>query len=236
MKKSVFFLAVCCLLLTSCKSTKIKPPRERDEFYLADLEDFELDKVSCLSAFGKSDAKATELYFYASPRTNNIYFYFKLGIDQVRVSFTYAERCAIYESFNRYLEIIQNSKLDNRNPTKKNSFNIGKTDLGWGMGGISRIVNTEYSTNYQFLEKNKPYFKVQFYSAQVETEKNIGSPYFAIYMSPAQIRKVMEICDQDKIISEIDRVLNEAYIFDNTDIVYSDSEVETPDYSFNDDE
>lgn len=239
MKKTVIILlTLFTVFITSCGSTKIKPVREPDETYLADIDTFELGNVNCLTAFGKSKAKVTDIYFLINPRTNELILRFRLGIDLMELVYTYSERENIDNTFTTYLEDIQNPKLPNIKPNKKNSYLLVRDGyVGWGLTTIGHTVyNAEYFTNYEFLEPNKPYFKIQYYSAEEKDKKDVLSPYFAIYLTPAQIRKIREICNQNRIQEEVDKVLKEAYTFDDFEYSYSDSEEDEPAYIFDDDE
>lgn len=231
MKKTVIILlTLFTVFITSCGSTKIKPVREPDEFYLADIAEIELGNINCLVAYGKSKAKVTDVYFYINPRTNEVCARFRLGIDVIELVYTYSERSNINNTFSTYLEDIQNPKLANRKTNKKNSYLVVNDGyVGWGLSSIShRVYDTTYFTNYEFLEPNKPYFKMQYYSSEEKDKKDVLSPFFAVYLTPAQIRKIREICDQNRIQEEVDKVLKEAYTFDDFEYNFFDSD--EPDY------
>lgn len=215
-------ILICILLLASCNSTgRLAERKTPGENYLADIDEFSLGNINCFAGFGISKAKVTDIYFYCDPRTNEIAARFQLGIDVVGIRFTYAERQKLAQSFETYLEAVQNPKLENRKPTKKNAFYNSTVFVAWGVAGFTHSVDAApYWTNYEFIEENKPYFKLQLQSAPEKGKEDINSPAASIYLTPAQIRKIMEICDQNLIQQEVDRVLAEAYTFDSVDYFF----------------
>ncbi len=229
MKKILSFLLLAGIVLfTSCKTTRLTPQRQPDEFFLADLNEMDLGTISCLTAFGKTKTKATDVTFSINPRTNELVVRFRLGIDVIELVYTYAERNKINDTITTYLEDVKDSNLAHRKPNKKNSYILFKDGyVGWGLTLIShRVYDVLYFTNYEFLENNKPYFKMQYYSSKEKEKKDIGSPYFAIYLTPVQLRKIREICDQDAIMEKVNAKLSAVYTFDDEDDGFFDSEEE----------
>lgn len=228
MKRVIFVIALTCLLiLSSCTSTgRIAEQKTPGENYLADIDEFKLGNINCLSAFGIGKAKVTDIYFYCDPRTNEVAARFQLGIDVVGIRFTYAERQNLFDSFETYLEAVQNPQLEKRKPTKKNAYYNSTTFVAWGTTGFTHSVDASpYWANYEFLEENKPYFMLQFVATPEKGKEDISSPHCCIYLTPVQIRKIMEICSQDVIQQEVDRVLAEAYTFDTVDYFFEEAPV-----------
>ena len=226
---------IAFLFLTSCASSKTKEPRQMDDTFLADLEDFDLGEISIQTSLNKNQPKVTQVSIQCTPRSNTIKFYFKLGMDTMGINFTYNERMALNQVFDEYITQINEGRLENRKPTKKNAYSIGNFTVAWGVLGLTHYVDTTYYTNYKFVEERKPYFIIQAESSVERTEsgQNYNSPTFTIYLSPAQIQKLREICSQQKLVDYVNSVYTDAYDFyiENDEVInepvtYFDDEVE----------
>lgn len=220
------------ILLTSCAS-KQKAPRQPDENFLADISNFQLGEINCYCTGDITKPKITNFSFSISPKTNNILVKGHVGLNTVLFSLSYAERLKINESFNTYLEDIKNTKLENRKPKLKNSYTNGYTFVQWGAAGLSHEVDSTYFTNYEFItltDKSQPYFYFLVDSAAEENSEHIYSPRLKIYLSPAQIKTIIELCSQDRIQQEVNNILSQANTFyddeDFTEINYFSEEDE----------
>lgn len=231
--KIVTVCLFCFVLFSSCASKSGVSNRQPDDNFLADLDEFYLGDLNILSSYNKKKPSATEIAFYCNPRTNNVKLRFKIGMDYIGLTIPYSERVKIGNSFDEYTEAIKNPKLENIKISKKTAFQTGEIGIGWGVIGISNEVDTTYLASYQFIENNKPYFALKFESTR-EIKENVQgnpSPVFTLYLSPAQIRKVRDLCSQDVLVDIVNSKISSAYEYDditdeNTDVpfVFDDDE------------
>ena len=77
--------------LTSCAS-KEKPPRVRDETFIADIPPFEVGTFHLYAAFGLTKPKIYDFTAYFYPRSNMLYFTGRIGLDALNVGFSFTER------------------------------------------------------------------------------------------------------------------------------------------------
>ena len=213
MKKNSIFclLIIFCLFLSACASNK--PPRERSDDYIADVNIFEVGTVHLYTTINFSKPKISDFYVTFSPRTNTLFVKARIGIDVVRLGFSYEERKSINEAFNQYLEAYEQHNIPNVKPNKKNALSKGEIYVGWGGLGTAHHVNTTYRTNTQYLEKTKPYFKITLDTLEEEKGSQIYSPAACIYISPKQWETIVELCNQEKLEQMTDDILDQANAF-----------------------
>ena len=80
------------------------------------------------------------------------------------------------------------------------------------MLGYSHDIQVTYSTNIEYLEPDKPYFRLKFNSI-TDPEDGSTSPSFSIYISPSQWKTIFEMCNQEILVSKVDEILQEADVW-----------------------
>ena len=212
-----FFLIISIftsfIILTSCASKQIEK-RERSETFIADINSFEIGTVhlyTTITAFGKP--KISDFNIYFSPRTNYVFAKAKIGIDLVQIGFSYEERQKLNQAKEIYFFAYENNTIQNAKPTKKNSISQGNASVEWGSFGLSHEVMTTYMTNTQYLEPDKPYFRIKFIQKEEEQGDNVKSPALCIYISPSQWKKIVEVCNQEHLVEMTDEILAQAEAF-----------------------
>ncbi len=208
----ILFILISIFLLGSCASKKIIV-RERSESFIADINPFEIDTFHLYaSSSNVGKVKVSDLYFTFDPRSNYIYVSGRIGVNAVRFGFSYEERKSLLEARNAYIRAYEASAIKDVKPSKKNAFSTGTVSVEWGAAGLAHGVETGYFTSTQYLEKDKPYFLIQF----IQTEEEISevySPKIFVYISPAQWEKIIEACDQQVLVEMSDRIMEEAQEF-----------------------
>ena len=197
---------------TSCV-TKKKIVHERNDSYIADLDAFGVETFhlyASSSNIGK--VKVSDFYVTFAPRTNYVLVTGRVGINTIRISFSYEERQSLLKAHDAYIAAFESSSLRDVKPTKKNAFTTGTAYVEWGAAGLGHEVETTYFTNTQFLEENKPYFLIQFNQTE-EKISEVYSPKLFIYISPSQWEKIIEACNQEHLISMTDKIVEEAEAF-----------------------
>ena len=215
MKKSIFtFLIILSIsiLFTACASTE-KPPRVRSETFIADVNPFEVETFNLYASLLSRKPKIHEFTVTFYPRTNYIYVKGRVGVDIVRFGLSYAERQSLLKAHDKYIEAYEASAIPNVKPNKKNAYSKGYVPLQWGVTGTPHSVDTTYMTNAQYLEKDKPYFKITFDPTPEEGEEHISSPRLNIFISPTQWERIIEILGQEHLEQMTDAILEEANAF-----------------------
>ena len=199
--------------LTSCAS-KEKPPRVRDETFIADIPPFEVGTFHLYAAFGLTKPKIYDFTAYFYPRSNMLYFTGRIGLDALNVGFSFTERSNLVAAKDKYIEAYETSSLRNEKPTKKNAFSKGSVSFNWGTLSPGYLAYANYYSNVEFILDNKPYFRLLFESTKGEKpDDNISSPRINVYISPAQWEQIIETCNQDRMVQMTDEILAQAEAF-----------------------
>ena len=202
------------MLFVACAS-KEKTPRERDEFFVADISPIEIGTYHLYASFGLSKPKICDFNISFYPRTNVVYIKGRVGMDIIMVGFNYKERQSIGQAKDKYIEAYKNHTLKNEKPSKKNSFSTGTLPFGWGALSPSYHATVNYLTNAEYILENKPYFRIRFESTRgLGDDSKVSSPRTSIYISPAQWEQITKDCSQENLESLADEVLNQANNFD----------------------
>lgn len=215
MKKSTLFIFITIftsLLFSACASKSKIVKKERSETFIADLDSFYMDEINLYSSLAMNNAKICNYEFDFYPRTNNISIQGKISVDAVYVVFSYAERVKLYNAAQEYLEAYQNGTIKNEKPTKKNAFFTSEAPIMWGVLGLSHSLKVKYSAHVEYLEPDKPYFRLKFDPTDDHSD-NSTSPSFSIYISPSQWTRIFELCDQQSLEAKCDELLAEAEEF-----------------------
>ena len=213
MKKSFFlFILLLSVILCGCAS-KRKAPRERSETFIADIDSFWFnEKIHLYTRMTISSPKISDFSLGLIPRTNNIKVQTKIGLDYIQLYFSYAERVKLKEAVEKYLYDYNNNLLKDEKPTKKNAYYKSSIPVSWGMLGYSHDIKPTFYANVEYLETNKPYFRLKF-EAVSDPEDGSTSPSFSIYISPAQWKQIFELCDQQALEARCDEILAQAEEF-----------------------
>ncbi len=200
------------LTLFSCAS-KPKPPRERSETFVADINPFEVETFHLYSSLSLGNAKVSDFEVIFAPRTNYIYVRSRVGIDNIRIGIPYEERKKIYDAAQQYLEDYQNDKIPNTKATKKNAYTKGTVLFEWGAVGLAHKVVTAYLVNTRYLNPEKPYLMLTFQATEEEEGEHIFSPKTYVYISPSQWESIMAACNQEHLEAMTDQILADANAF-----------------------
>lgn len=212
-KKPIFLLIFfTAIILTSCAS-KEKPPRERDETFVADISEFEIGTLHLYAAFGVNKPKICDFDVIFYPRSNYINFRSKIGIDIVEFCFSYPERQNFSEARDKYLEMYNSGNLPTEKPNKKNALSNGNIYIGWGAFGPTNQAYAPYYTNVNYILDNKPYFRILFEQSKDLENSGNSSPRISVYISPAQWEQITQICDQAVLEAQADEILAQADAF-----------------------
>lgn len=211
--KKFILLTIVIVLLFSCCATKQISPKERNESFIADINAFDIDSFhlyASSSNIGK--IKITDFNVSFAPRSNYLMVTGRVGVNAVRIAFSYEERKSLLEAKKAYIDAYEQNTIPDEKPTKKNKYSQGTVSVEWGVAGFAHDVETTYITNAQYLEKDKPYFRILFNQTESEADK-VYSPKISIYISPSQWEKIIEACNQEHLVELTDKILEEANAF-----------------------
>ena len=214
MKKALYILISVLLsatIFTSCASKHLVQ-KERSDTFIADMDSFYINDIHLYSSLAMNNPKICdyELDFY--PRSNSISIQGRVSVDSVYIVFPYAERVKLYNAAQEYLSAYENNEIKNEKPTKKNAFFTSEASLMWGVLGLSHSLKVKYSANTEYLEPNKPYFRLKFEATDDYTD-NSTSPAINIYISPSQWQTIFELCDQETLEAKCDEIIAQAETF-----------------------
>lgn len=205
------FLCFMCMFVFSCVSTP-KEIRESNPNFLGDFEPFYLGEVLCLSGSTLGNIKPLEVHLYFAPRTNDIQARFRSGMNNICLTWTPEERERLNSSIEKYIALYSgDKKMENRKPTKKNAFEVGKIEILWGLSGYTRDTLANYFTNYQYLEENKPYFLLRVKATPTTDEEYVSSPTVNLYFTPSQLEALIAAVDTDIIMEKLNEIEAKAY-------------------------
>lgn len=204
-------LAVCAiavsLSIVSCASLSKKTVKQKTETFAGDFDPIELGTIMSVSNSVFSGVKPREITIWYIPRNNNIEWYFSDSIDKVALVIPYKTRKNLDEAVQKYMTSYNEglASLPERSPTKKNYYTTGSISVSWGVLGAGRNGTATYTTNYEYLEPNKPYFVLTINSAKDESDTGVYSNQMKLYFSPAQLEAFYEKMSDESlelIISE----------------------------------
>lgn len=208
---TILFITLFTISLSSCAS-KHKVQKERSDTFIADIDAFEIDEIPLYASLALTNPKVCNFALDFYPRTNSIVVESRISVDSVSIKFSYEERKKIYEAALKYLELYQNKEIKNEKPNKKNTLTGGNLPLMWGVVGLSHSLTVKYTVNIEFLEPDKPYFRLKLDATDDYTD-NSSSPPINIYISPSQWEKIMEMCSQERLEQMTDDILAQAEEF-----------------------
>ena len=197
--------------ITSCAS-KHKVVKERSDTFIADIDSFEIDEIPLYASLAIANPKAKNFVLDFYPRTNNISIEGRIAPDAVYIVFDYAERKKLYEAAQQYIQAYEEGSITDEKPTKKNALCTGNVPLMWGVVGLSHSLNVNYAANIEYLEPNKPYFRLKFDATDDYSDQST-SPAINIYISPSQWQTLFEMCDQATLEARCDEIVEQAEAF-----------------------
>ena len=199
------------LTITSCAS-KPKVAKERSETFIADIDSFYIGELHLYTRLTVMSPKISDFEITFVPRTNYINVRAKLGLDVIKIGFPYSERQKLKEAADKYIQAYNNNEIKDEKPNKKNSLMKSSVPVSWGVLGYSHDLTSNYMVNIEFLDENKPYFRLKF-DAMTDPEDGSTSPGFSIYISPSQWQTIFEMCDQATLEAQCDEILVQADAF-----------------------
>lgn len=226
---SVFVCAACacacaCVLLlavfASCATAKVRDAdkADADPNFIGDFDPIRLEDAMALrTVMGK--IKPTVLRLYFVPRTNIVEAHFRDGINAFVLMFDEDARNTIGEAGALYAASYGDYSSGNagampvRKPIKQNAFNTGNVSVAWGVTSAARNGETSFRTNYEFLEKNKPYFLLTVEAAVDKEDSSTQSPPVNLYFSPSQLEALFEITGKDALREQVDELNKKAFTF-----------------------
>ena len=110
------------------------------------------------------------------------------------------------------IQAYEEGSITDEKPTKKNALCTGNVPLMWGVVGLSHSLNVNYAANIEYLEPNKPYFRLKFDATDDYSDQST-SPAINIYISPSQWQTLFEMCDQATLEARCDEIVEQAEAF-----------------------
>ncbi len=205
------FIIITILTITAC-ATKPKEPKVRSETFIADINSFYIGELHLYTRMTISNPKISDFELTFAPRSNFVTAKVKIGLDVIKIGFSYKERMIIKDIAEKYIDDYKNSLLKNENPTNKNALLKSVVPLSWGVFGYSHSVNVKYYVNIEYLESEKPYFRLRF-EATDDPDDGSATPAFSIYISPSQWQTIFEMCNQELLEAQVDSILEQAEAF-----------------------
>ena len=209
--------AACALVFGSCAHTAVKS-EQPDPDFLGDFDPIRLEDVMALrNSFGK--IKPAQLRMYFVPRTNIVEVHLRDGANAFVLMFDQSARQTLREAISLYAQAYErygsgeHKAMEVRKPTAKNAFNRGPLSVAWGVLGTARSGSTHFRTNYEFLEKGKPYFLFTAEPADDRDASDVQSPALKLYFSPSQLETLLAVIDEQALRSEVDTLNEKAFTF-----------------------
>lgn len=207
----ILFITLFTISLFSCAS-KHKVVKERSDTFIADIDSFEIDEIPLYASLAIANPKAKNFVLDFYPRSNNISIEGRIAPDAVYIVFDYAERKKLYEAAQQYIQAYEEGSITDKKPTKKNALCTGNVPLMWGVIGLSHSLNVNYAANIEYLEPDKPYFRLKFDATDDYSDQST-SPAINIYISPSQWQTLFEMCDQATLEARCDEIVEQAEAF-----------------------
>ena len=170
--------------------------------YAATLGDFDpqiLPQVMSLFYSFKKLKPRNLQKIYLIPRTNKVEIHFRDNINSLCIILPEPSRRAIISAADQFEKDVEAGTIRDEKATDKNAYATMKCDFWWGVASPSTgAENTRMLANTKIVD-GKAYFVLRIPSAEGRTEskKSAFSPYTELYFSPAQLRELCEILDQE---------------------------------------
>lgn len=166
-----------------------------------------------LCANANKKLESTEFTYLFIPRTNVVQVDTTVSIDKYLLILTPELRQELASAMEEYLGLYEGKNLPERSPTKKNAFTTGKVEIYWGVMGYSYTSDASFYTNYEYVEKDKPFCTLTIVASQAKGS-DAYSPTARFYMTPTQIRKQFELLDQETLKTDARGKEQELYMFE----------------------
>ena len=197
----------CLLLLISlfmgCLSTK-SVTKEADPNFLGDFNPIQLENFIA-GRYSMGQLKPLEIEAYFVPRNNNLELYFRDGMNKYALILPYEARQAIEKAGQQYLTTYEEGTLVEEKPTEKNATQTAQASLSWGVVGLARNGTTKIYTNHEYMEKDRPYFRITIKQTTDKEDSSVLSPRVEIYFSPTLLRTFLEATQQEVFLSQIEQ-------------------------------
>lgn len=210
-------LILCVALLGACKTA----PQAKDPNFLGNYTPQELDVIMANTVpQNSSELKPKEVGFMFFPQTNIVRMALHSGTANVYVFMSQENREAMIQAMQTYIESYQAGSLNDKNDKKKAFFGKSDTFIQWGLLAPTHYGKPTLRFEYQLITKDKPYFIIgNATSPETDDEgykvKNGGnSPALRIAFSPIQCQRVIELINQDALMSIVKKLDDEAAQFD----------------------
>lgn len=215
MKKSLltFITITIVLIVFSGCASKSSTPKERNETFIAEVNPFAVENFHLYTTKTARKPTISDFTAYFVPQTNYVLLSTKIGVNFVRIDFSYNERKSLNQAKETYLQAYNSNAIPNEKPKKKNAYSTGKIQVSWGVAGLTHFVDTTYITNAYYLEPDKPYFRISIEPAEEEGNEHVYSPSFCIYISPQQWDQILAACNQEHLVELTDEILAQAEAF-----------------------
>lgn len=212
----------CAFFFSSCTSS---PAVENSDF-LGNYSPIVLDTLQLTSLKeGKPRLSSLETSFVFYPRTNTVDLNFRFDMNAVTLTFTEAARKTLLNVMQTYIEQYQADMLKEENNEKRAFWGKQKIPLQWGT--ISPVYYTvvDLRFEYQLVSPTKPYLVLG--SAMFQETERTGilvrggpsSPILRIALSPLNCKEIMDLINQDAlltIVSKLDAEMNKFDLGDDT--------------------
>lgn len=149
---------------------------------------------------------------YLVPGNNTVEIYFRDNVNAIAIILKQKERQKIIDAAKQFLEEYESKTLKRDKPGRKNAYFVSKTGLYFGVTGYGNGTdNCEYYTNSEIFNK-RAYFFFKFLNTDVDKGSGF-TPNCSFYLSPSQLKDLIEILDQDYLESQIKDIQLKAYTY-----------------------
>lgn len=213
--KTITLLMICLSIMLSFVGCASKSVQEEvvDPNFIGDFGPIQLETAIAVKS-SLSGIKPLELELYFIPRTNNVECYFRDAVNKICLVLSPENRLQVEEAVIEYMEQYQAQALAVEKPTRKNAYTRGETNISWGVMGLARSAEAPLRTNHEFLEENKPYFKITVEASPDKEDDSVYSPTVEIYFSPAHLEDLFRILDQNTLVEMVKAKEAEAFKFE----------------------
>ncbi len=213
--KGLLFILIV-LLFVSCEST----PKEVDvdPDFIGNFNPFQLENIICVKETA-SGISPVEIRVFFVPRTNIVEMYLRDGMTTYVLLLEGEERKQLFEGISQYAQAYgaytqgETGALENREPTRKNSFNSGTMSVSWGVASASRNNTTVFYTNYKYLEERRPYFELLVDKTKDKDNSSVFSPVLRLYFSPTHLDTFIDTLGQERLVQLVEELEAEAFAF-----------------------
>lgn len=221
LKKTTFIsvLILLSLLIVSCATGPSE--QKTDTSFIGDYEVIELE-IAMLNTVPQNAwklvAREVSISFY--PQTNLVHYRFKYDMNNISLYLDESARRSFSEALEQYLEQYQNGLLTKKQAGKKALFGDTPVWMQWGLLGPSYTANPKLRFEFFFITDDKPYFiAANASSSETYTDGSIkkggtNSPAIKLALSPIQAKHMVQLMNQEYLVSLVEAKNAEALDFD----------------------